>query len=187
MNWNIFWGLYVLIFAAACLIVTYAIGYRSMTKGKKCSMRTNGTVIRYSAMQYNGFSLPVVQYNADGKDYTVVGPHFKAGVTKTASMPWNPVVAEQESNIREDEPLPDVLKVTRKSNSFVNVTYSPLMERYPVGASVDVYYDPNKPKRAYVERYVGTMLIFSFWIPLIFGIILTALGIFLMVGPEIIM
>lgn len=187
MNWNLFWGLYVMAFAFACLIVAYALGWRSRAKGKRCSVRTRGTIVRYSSVRYNGFSLPVVKYMVDGNEYTVVGPHFKAGVIKNFSAPWNNPMTEQESNIQGSEPLPDVLKVSRKSNSFVSMTHSPLMERYPVGGTVDVYYDPRKPKRAYVERYAGTMQFFSFWLPMVFGILLLCLSIYLFVGPEIIM
>lgn len=187
MNWNLFWGLYVLAFALACYIVAYALGYRSIKKGKRCSVKTHGTVIRYSAVRYNGVSLPVVRYFVDGKEYTVVGPHFKAGVKKNFSAPWHDVAAEQESNISENDPLPDVIQMSQKTNSFVNVCTSPLMARYPIGASADVYYDPQKPNRAYVERYAGTMLFFSFWLPLVFAICLTVLGLYLLFGPTIVM
>lgn len=187
MNWNLFWGLYVLAFALACLIVAYVLGYRSRLKGKQCCAHARGTVVRYSAMRYNGFSLPVVQYTVDGLDYEVVGPHFKASVVKSFTAPWNKVKTEQQSNIREGEPLPDVLKVNRKYNSFASVSESPLMERYPIGADVDVYYDPRKPKRAYVERYAGFPQFFAFWLPLFFGIVLTVLGFYLLFGPEIVM
>lgn len=187
MNWNLFWGLYVLVFALAMFIVTYVLGVRSMQKKGRCSMMTRGTVIRYSTAEYNGIHLPVVRYVVNGREYTVVGPKFKASVTKSSQTPWNPVMAEQQTNIRSNEPLPDVLKISRKSNSFGSIQVSPLMERYPIGAPAYVYYDPNKPKVAYVERYVGTMLLFSFWIPLIAGIILTGLGILFLFGPTLVM
>lgn len=187
MNWNLFWAIYVWVFAAACLIVAYAYGYRSTQKEKRCSVKTRGTVIRYSAAQYNGFSLPVVEYTANGKKYRVVGPHFKGGVKKNFSAPWNKINAEQESNIKNGEPLPDVIKVTRKTNSFVSVCVSPLTQRYPVGSEVDVFYDPQKPKRAFVERYAGTILFLSLWLPLVLGVILTALGCYFAFGPELVM
>lgn len=187
MNWNLFWGLYVWAFALACLIVAYALGYRSRQKGKKCSVMTWGTVVRYSALRYNGVSLPVVAYTVNGQEYEVVGPHFKAGVIKTFSAPWNKVMAEQESNIREKEPLPDVIKVNRSQNSFASVNVTPLMERYPVGSYAKVFYDPQKPRRAFVERYAGTMQFLSFWLPLVIGIFLVVLGFYMMFGPEIIM
>lgn len=187
MNWNLFWGFYVLAFAVACLIVSYALGYRSTQKEKRCSVKTRGTVVKYTIAQYNGFSLPVVEYTADSNKYTVVGPHFKGGVKKHFSAPWHKITAEQESNIKKGEPLPDFIKVTRKTNSFASVYTSPLMERYPVGSQVDVYYDPRKPKRAYVERYAGTVLFLSLWLPLFLGVALTVLAGYFFFGPEIIM
>lgn len=187
MNWNLFWGFYVSAFAVACLIVAYALGYKSTQKKKRCSVKTRGTVVKYSAMQYNGFSLPVVKYTADGKEYTIIGPHFKAGVKKNFTAPWHKIMTEQESNVNKDDPLPDVIKVTRKMNSFASVYTTPLMERYPVGSEVDVYYDPKKPKRAFVERYAGTMLFFSLWLPTIVGIISILLAGYFFFGPEIVM
>lgn len=187
MNWNLFWGLYTLAFAVATFIIAYALGWRSIRKEQRCSAVTHGVVIRYSMTEYNGIHLPVVRYIVNGREYTVVGPKFKASVTKSSRTPWNPVIAEQQTNIRPNEPLPDVIKINRKSNSFASVGFSPLMNRYPIGAPAYVYYDPRKPKVAYVERYAGTMLVFSFWIPLIAGIILTGLGIFFLFGPTLIM
>lgn len=175
---NLFWSLYTLAFAVACLIVAYAVGYRSMRKEVKCSVRTRGTVVGYSMVQYNGFSLPVVRYMADGREYQVIGPHFKGGVIKKTYAPWRPVRGEQKSNIRQGEPLPDYIVASRKLNSFANIYTSPLMERYPIGSQVDVYYDPSKPKRAYVERYAGQNLFFALWLPLFLGILLIVLSLY---------
>ncbi len=81
-----------------------------------------------------------------------------------------------ETNITSKENLPDVLKVKVHRNSIASITHSPLMDLYPVGTQVDIYYNPEKPKVSYVQRYVGFPMIFAFWIPLIAGIILLISG-----------
>lgn len=83
MNWNIFWGLYTLAFAVATLLVWYFLYYRKKHYTELCSVKTTGTVVRYSAVRYNDISLPVVEYTANGRTYTVVGPKFSATVTKS--------------------------------------------------------------------------------------------------------
>lgn len=64
MNWNIFWGLYTLAFAVAALLVWYFLYYRKKHYTELCSVKTTGTVVRYSAVRYNDISLLfIAQYN----------------------------------------------------------------------------------------------------------------------------
>lgn len=176
---NIFFGCYCLVFAVALFIVAYALGYRSMIKGKCCTAKTTGVVERYSIARYNYVSLPVVKYSVEGKEYSVVGPTFKGGIRFTKSSPLNPVVNEQKSNLVSREELPDVIVLYRTQNSIANTTIavSPLLELYPVGSTADVYYDPKEPKRAYVQRYVGNMPFLKFYMPLFFAIICVVLSV----------
>lgn len=178
----LFWGFYTLAFAAALAIVTYAVGWRSRQKGRLCSEMTMGTVVRYSAVRYNGVRLPVVEYVVDGQSYTVAGPKFKAGVTFTASVPVPGLRVKQTSNLNTREDLPDVLVRKQIRSSFGNgqaernQTFLPQL--YPVGSQAEVYYDPDKPKRSYVQRHVSPPVIFSIWIPLIASIVCIGLSVY---------
>lgn len=189
MNWNLFWGFYMLAFAVACLLVTYLVGYRSMTMIKRCNKKTTGTVIGHSAFRYNYVSLPVVEYEVDGKIYKVVGPKFKAGIKKTKITPFNKVVSETKYNIKSKEDLPDVAVLNVESNPFASVVInkSPMVDLYPVDSKVDVYYSSKRPKTAYVQRYVGYPKIFSFWVPLIIGILCVIGSLACFFGEPIIM
>lgn len=187
MNWNIFWGIYLLIFDIAMFLIAYLLGWKSMHKKERCNKKTEGTVIRYSYVRYNGVSLPVVEYFVDGNNYKVVGPKFKAGVKKTFSAPWNSLIAKQETNLNTREDLPDVLKINSTENSFVNIRITPLKDLYPIGSKVDVYYDERNPKVSYVQRYAGTMLFFSFYLPFVLGILFLILSLYFFFGPRIIM
>lgn len=187
MDWNLFWGFYMLAFAIACLLVTYLIGYRSMTMIKRCDKKTKGRVVRYSMIRYNYVSLPVVEYEVDGRIYKVVGPKFKAGIRKTSTSPFNKVVSEVEYNIKSKEDLPYIAVLNVERNSFANAitNKSPMVDLYPVGSTVDVYYSSKRPKTAYVQRYVGYPKIFSFWIPLIAGILCLIGSLICFFGPTI--
>ncbi|MBQ8687212.1 MAG: DUF3592 domain-containing protein [Ruminococcus sp.] len=187
--WGIFWGCYILAFAIAMLIVAYALGWRSMCKERLCTAHTTGTVVRYSNVRYNGVRLPVVQYTADGQTYHTVGPRFKAGVVVYTTTPWAGGEAAQTSNLTTREDLPDVLVRKQRRSSFGNsraeLSKTSLHELYPVGSQANVCYDPDKPKRAYVERYVAPPAIFSFWIPFIGGILAAVGGIICLVSAFI--
>lgn len=187
MNWNIFWGIYLLIFDIAMFIIAYFLGWKSMHMKERCNKKIEGTVIQYSNLRYNGVSLPVVEYVVNGKNYKVAGPKFKASVIKTFSAPWNNPITNQTTNLHAKEDLPDVLKINAKKNSFVSITTTPLMELYPIGTKVDVYYDENKPKVSYVQRYAGTMHFFSFYLPFALGILFFILCLYFFFGPRIIM
>lgn len=99
MNWNIFWGLYTLAFAVAALLVWFFLYYRKKHYTELCSVKTTGTVVRYSAVRYNDISLPMVEYTANGRTYTVVGPKFSATVTKSFSSPFHRTKTDITSNL----------------------------------------------------------------------------------------
>ena len=119
---------------------------------KRCTERTEGVIIRYSYSLYNGISLPVVEYTVDGNQYKVVGPKFRSAILNTISTPFGSIVSDVKMDNFEDGEIPQVLRYKIYRNSFISLTKSPLMERFPIGEKVTVYYDPKKPKHSYVER-----------------------------------
>lgn len=186
MNWNIFWGLYTLAFAVAALLVWYFLYYRKKNYTELCSIKTTGTIIRYSAVQYNDVSLPVAEYTANGHTYTVVGPKFSATVTKSFSSPFHRAKTDVASNLTTRENLPNVLKLNLKNNSVAGLTESPLLELYPIGSEVDVFYNPAKPKMAYVQRFVRPHK-GLYTVILLIGVVLLATAFGILFGPTITM
>lgn len=186
MNWNLFWGFYMLAFAIAALLVWYFLFYRKSKYKEKCTSKTIGTVIRYSYVQYSGINLPVVKYEVNGITYKVVGPKFKAGIITSSSSPFHKPETEYRTNIDKKDNLPEVLRLSTKNNSLVHYTKNPLSELYPIGSSANVYYNPKNPKMAYVERWIQPSKILYILI-LIVGLILLAIGVYIIFGPTIIM
>lgn len=183
MNWNIFWGLYTLAFAAATLLVWYFFSYKKRKVEVKCTEKTIGKVIRYSRGLYNDIHLPVVEYSVDNISYKVVGPKFKGTIKKTISNPFNNAESEIESNLTTRDNLPETLKLNIKKNTIVSITKSPLFKLYPIGSEVEVYYNPNKPKMSYVQRFIKPIWILN--ASLFIGIILLVLSLYFLFGPTI--
>lgn len=119
---------------------------------KRCTEKTEGVIVRYSYALYNGISLPVVEYTVNGKQYKVVGPKFQRAISNTVSTPLGSIVSDVKMDNFEDGEIPQVLRYKIYRNSFISLTKSPLMERFPIGGKVTIYYDPKKPKYSYVER-----------------------------------
>ena len=141
-------GLMMLGFAAFTYFMFDIFIFSNYRNAKRCTERTEGVIIRYSYALYNGISLPVVEYTVDGNLYKV----FRSAISNTISTPLGSIVSDVKMDNIEGDDIPQVLRYKIYRNSFISLTKSPLMERFPIGEKVTVYYDPKKPKHSYVER-----------------------------------
>lgn len=186
MNWNLFWSMYIFAFAIVSWIAFYMFGLKKLKKDERCCEHSVGTVIGASNIRCGGFSLPRVKYVVNGKSYKVAGPKFRSSIVTSVSTPFESVETKIETNLTTKENIPLKLKVKIRKNSLSSVMKSPLFELFPIGAEVDVYYNPVKPKESYVQRYEGVAI----WLVILLGaiaIILTVFGLCILFGPEIIM
>ena len=142
MKLNIFWCIYILAFSLAMFITWYFIYFKKRNKEKRCLEKTTGVVVRYSNMRYNGIRLPVVQYSANNREYTVVGPKFRWIIIKKINNPLNNSKSEIISNLTTKESLPEVLKISLYNSQIINFKKLPL------------YDNPSKPKESYVDRNI---------------------------------
>ena len=142
----------MLAFAAFTYFMFSKLIFSGYLDDKKCTEKTEGKITRYSNILYNDVSLPVVEYTVAGNQHKVVGPRFVSSVSKTVATPLNSIVSEVKLEGFDNGEIPQMLRYQIRRNSFISVTKSPLMERFPIGGKVTVYYDPNKPKCSYVER-----------------------------------
>ncbi len=186
MNWNLFWGLYCLVFAAACWLCAFFLCIRPAGKEKRCTAHAKGRITRYSAVSYGGIHLPVVEYKVDGIVYKITGPKFRSVLKTVKRTPLDSPGARMETNLTTRGALPDRLVVKIFANSLVNAGLSPLLQLYPIGSAADVYYNPSRPRDAFVERFEGV----SRWVKvllLFLAVVITAAGAAILFGPEIIM
>lgn len=135
-----------------CLL-TYFLGWKKWYVSKKaCTQKVEGTVVGYTLANRSkkgSIHLPIVQYMVEGKKYKVVGPKYKWIVEKGKSS----VSASNQTEVFD--PYETVLNLSILNNSLVRVHTNPFEQLFPKGSVLDVYYDPNHPKKAYVLRYVS--------------------------------
>ena len=157
--------IFLLIWAVALFLIAYLMFYKYLVQEKRCTAKTTGVVKGYTMLSYGGENagvhLPIVHYYVDNKEYKVVGPKYKSYVVKSNIGPLSDNSAIYQGNSQ-------VLIINRSSNSFVNIRTNFMEEIFPVGTEVDVFYDPKKPKLAYVLRYCNNK--WCFWLTFLTGI-----------------
>ena len=104
-----------------------------------------GTVIGYSRFR-EGYP-PIVEYTVDGITYKKNLAVFMFKRSRLRGV----LLKFQNDYTREDMLASSI---TRYNNSFVS--FKRLMQtHFPFHSELTVWYDPDKPNRAYVERYSG--------------------------------
>ena len=106
--------------------------------------------------------------------------------TKSFSSPFHRAKTDITSNLTTREDLPSVLKLNLRQNSLAGLTESPLLELYPISSEVDVFYNPAKPKMAYVQRFVRPHK-GLYTVILLIGVVLLAAAFCILFGPTITM
>jgi len=178
-NFIIIWFIILSISLIIMWILTYFLYFKAKGLDKRCNKKIEGVVKGYSFKTIGDFHLPLVKYIVNNKEYKVAGPKFKSGKVLYISTPFIKET-EYETNLTSRDNLPDKLIVGIKKNSFASIMQSPLKDLYPIGQKVNVYYNENNPKEAYIDRYVEPskiMLVFTIFTT----IVCTALLIFLFV------
>lgn len=104
--------------------------------------------------------------------------------TKSFSSPFHRAKTDITSNLTTREDLPSVLKLNLRQNSLAGLTESSLLELYPIGSEVDVFYNPRKPKMAYVQRFARPQKVL-YTIVLLLGLTFLAAAFSILFGPTI--
>ena len=121
-------------------LIIYIVQHR---RQKHMTARTTGHVIRYSYLG-NGNVAPVAAYTVDGKEYKV-RRKFRSIVTKSVTTSPVPTVRDSGAYVTDKDVL-----VLHTGN--VTDLEAMMQELWPIGKPVTVFYDPEKPKRARMEK-----------------------------------
>ena len=170
----------MIVFIYICIGLTLAIGvlgYFSFYYGKRlffpriCNKEVQGEVIKYTFANYGtggaNVRWPITTYKVGEKSYQVTGPKYKGVVVFKKSKPSNKIVTDQTYWISKR----GWVHVNVNMNSFIHISNNIMADMYPVGTKVTVYYNPKKPKEAFVEKiYTSKLLFFTFAIYFIFMI-----------------
>lgn len=138
-------------------------------KKSRCTAMTTGTVVRYSFV--NGTPSPVASYTVGGVSYEKKRRFRGVVEVRTGISPKDLTGENQSCYISEN----DVIHI--RGGAALNLRA--MAERlYPLGSSIPVWYDPEKPQRAYVEKLPVKGSIVG-WVFVWTGLGLAALGILL--------
>lgn len=141
--------------AIVLFIIAYGISCSVQRKKERCTEVVSGRVIGYGlpADEDSPVRLPIVEYCVDGTVYKKTGPRY-AFKTLVVSSPFiKKTVCEYTTDIYSQ-----AFSIKVRRNSFGFVMKNPMEEFFPIDTQVDVYYDPKKPKRAYVLRLLENKL-----------------------------
>lgn len=159
-------GILLTIGGAILLLFSRLIGWKYVVQKKHCTRQAVGTVEDYCLRGEGGdITLPYVTYEVNGKKYHVLGPRYKGYVT--SNIPKSGVPENGTAECYADKH--DVLHVKINSNHGYSHVKDPVAEMYPVGMELPVFYDPMKPKNAYVLKYCN--LSYIFWLFFVSGIV----------------
>ena len=161
---KLFFGIYLLVFAAVLLVLAFRLYHKYLVQQRRCVARTAGRVVRYTRTVRGGENssvcLPIVSYEVGGRTYRVVGPEYRWYKTRERSSP----AGRNEYRCHEKG---QVLYVNRSTGSVIGYSPNPMADLYPVGSTLDVYYDPGNPRLAYVLRYCDKR--WAFWLTFLAG------------------
>lgn len=113
-------------------------------KTKSCIQQTKGRVVQYG-FPGDGRMYPIVEYAVDGICYRA-RKEFRGIITKKQS--GFPVGVQ--AKVYEDEK--GWLHIQRGAIADLRLLAEGL---WPMGSQMTVYYDPNDPKRSYVDRPIS--------------------------------
>lgn len=132
---------------------------------KKSDNRTLGKVIGYSWSQSRA---PIVEYEVNRKKYKTA---LRYSLVITTSSSFNPVRSKVKGDLLDTK-----LRISNNSVMSVNTI---MQESFPIGSKMNVYYNPDKPKESFVERfapsYLGRIFIIGSLVPIISAVSLIVL------------
>ena len=131
-------------------LVLYLFYRREKDIQKKCTAKISGLVVDYDNRNEMGIPLPIVEYLVNGTTYR---KKFKY-----ACYVETPRKKEQK----------DVFDRKYILSAGKNLQ---LREIFPKGSAMAVYYNPERPEKAFVERYAGHDRIIFKLLIIIFSII----------------
>ena len=129
-------------------LVLYLFYRREKNIQKKCTSKISGLVVDYDSRNEMAIPLPIVEYLVNGETYR---------------KKFEYAYYIETSRNKEQKDVFDRKYILSAGKNLQ------LREIFPKGSAMMVYYNPEKPEKAFVERYVGLGRIFKLLI-LIFSI-----------------
>lgn len=130
---------------AILVLIGIMIGALTKKRNSSCTDVTKGIVIKYG-FPGEGRMYPIVEYTVDGKHYCAKKTFRGIKLKKISGLPMN-----IQSEAYEDE------------KGWLHVKIGPIAnlhqlaeQIWPINSAMTVYYNPDNPKKSYVERPVSS-------------------------------
>lgn len=124
------------------MLASLLMGVFQKRKARNCSETVQGQVIRHK-FPGKGRMIPVIRYRVNGADYLVKRKF--AGIITEQKVTANHLYSDCGAYVSDR----DYLHVP---TSAVTNLWDMAERLWPIGSSMTVYYNPQKPKQAYAER-----------------------------------
>lgn len=154
----LFGSIFTFVAIIMCLIA-FIIKRNSVKKRKNCSSQTCGIVVGHSMANRNGVHPPIVEYEINGNKYK---KNYSVGLVVKQ---YGPLTKGQVSSINED-------KISINMNQYFQSDI--MRSQFPIGSSIPVYYNPERPEQAFVGIIPKSVVPKVF---LILGISFLAIGV----------
>lgn len=129
-----------------------------MSQKTRCTQKTYGKVVGYTALFYSEvLRYPIVEFKAlDGKTYRIKGPEYRMH-----SIVGSPLHGFNVNRNEEKQTI-SVNCVSFRNDFEYSYGENPMELLYPLDTDIEVFYDPDHPKKGFVKRYCDKR--FMFWI-----------------------
>lgn len=141
---------------AALIITGVVLQYSKKTNSEKCTHLTTGHIVKH-ILNSNGNIKPVVEYQVNGKIYTVVR-RFRGIITRTNVSLNNLYVTKGAYVTDKDYLYVPIGTITNMKQMAQDL--------WPIGSEMTVYYNPSFPEQAYAEKkpFGTSLLVILFYI-----------------------
>lgn len=144
MQADIYLTLILVSVAIILLILSFVFYRKEQARKNNSTEKTYGTVVSYSI---NTTRAPVVEYVVNNVSYK---KSLRYSLVTHLATPFS-----SPHTIARDDLLHTKLRI--RSNRMVSVN-TLMVDNFPIGSTLNVYYNPKNPKESYVERYAPIYL-----------------------------
>ncbi|WP_426348498.1 DUF3592 domain-containing protein [Alloiococcus sp. CFN-8] len=164
MKINLLFFIIFFVVGLILLLISLIFKYKDSTTIKSCNKAVKGKVVKYTTWNNNGVSFPIVEYVVNNVSYT---QRLKYGWIYSKSSSLKNVNTDINNNVEDTN-----LRISRNAHIATN----PLMDKFPIGSELDVYYNPENPKKSYVLRFVKSPMIKILLLTAVIFIIVAFIG-----------
>ena len=155
--------LFLIFFINGLILLTLALFFKKRDKNilERSTQVVIGKVVKHTLLSNKSVYFPIIEYIVNGITYN---QRLKYSWIITKSSPFKSINPDIEN---------DILDTNLVINKNVYISRNVLIDKFPVGTELAVYYNPNYPKESYVLRFTKNPCVKIFFITSILFIALS--------------